>query len=361
MHGHWILLGVISAALTFDYIHAQEREPVDGGWSNWNSFWAGCNRQCGDNGTQIRKRKCTKPAPKYGGKPCEGLSYERRPCNRFPCVPVDGQWGPWVDYPRCSKSCNGGTEGRYRVCNRPRPKLGGKQCEGPRSELTPCNTQPCPPIDGGWSSWTNPDLAMCSVSCGGGWKTRKRWCVKPRPLNGGQKCQGEGRETLSCNTQPCEEPKRRTISNECIECLCRGPWDQKNWGCEAAAAANNKYRISTSFYIDCGKPGWNYEECVANEECSKHCIRRYMWKYVPRKCYPNFNAREAPECEDYARFHYYGPAGCGTAGMARVNKFVRRVKRCVTGDENASLRPWEGHDIPFKNPKPIRRTTTPRK
>ncbi|MDD2647033.1 MAG: hypothetical protein PHV78_03680 [Patescibacteria group bacterium] len=53
---------------------------------------------------------------------------------------------------------------------------------------------PPTPIDGGWSDWS-----ACSVSCGGGTKTRT--CTNPAPANGGKNCEGDS--SLVCNTQSC--------------------------------------------------------------------------------------------------------------------------------------------------------------
>ena len=55
---------------------------------------------------------------------------------------VDGRWGPWGAYTKCSKKCGGGSKSRKRVCVA--PKYGGKPCAGAAVENTKCNTQPCP-------------------------------------------------------------------------------------------------------------------------------------------------------------------------------------------------------------------------
>ena len=40
---------------------------MDGGWSSWSS-WSSCNQDC----LQFRKRQCVNPAPKHGGRYCQG-------------------------------------------------------------------------------------------------------------------------------------------------------------------------------------------------------------------------------------------------------------------------------------------------
>jgi len=61
-----------------------------------------------------------------------------------------------------------------------------KECKGSGPDKTPVN--------GGWSPW-----GRCSVSCGGG--SRTRTCTDPTPANGGDDCVGSSRQ--ACNTQDC--------------------------------------------------------------------------------------------------------------------------------------------------------------
>lgn len=56
---------------------------VDGGWSSW-SDWNSCSKSCG-TGVQEHSRSCTRPAPSYGGKPCDGVARESRWCNTHSC------------------------------------------------------------------------------------------------------------------------------------------------------------------------------------------------------------------------------------------------------------------------------------
>jgi len=59
-------------------------------------------------------------------------------------VVVDGVWGPWSTWSECTKTCSGGVTERFRQCNNPAPKFGGKRCAGNRTETLPCNEQGCP-------------------------------------------------------------------------------------------------------------------------------------------------------------------------------------------------------------------------
>ena len=39
---------------------------------------------------------------------------------------IDGQWGNWGEFSECSRICGGGVQKRYRLCDNPRSKNGGK-------------------------------------------------------------------------------------------------------------------------------------------------------------------------------------------------------------------------------------------
>lgn len=66
------------------------------------------------------------------GTPC-GLNspqslYNKKICMNGECVnersyeivPVDGGWGSWSEFTRCSRTCGGGIQKRYRACDNPR-------------------------------------------------------------------------------------------------------------------------------------------------------------------------------------------------------------------------------------------------
>ena len=58
-------------------------------------------------------------------------------------------------------------------------------------------------VNGGWGIWGA--YGKCSRLCGGGEKTRKRSCNKPVPSNGGLPCSGQSVQSAKCNTKPCRE------------------------------------------------------------------------------------------------------------------------------------------------------------
>ncbi|MCJ8749980.1 hypothetical protein PDJAM_G00193750 [Pangasius djambal] len=171
--------------------------PVDGKWSSWVS-WGACSVSCG-GGTRQRTRLCASPAPKHGGRQCEGNDVHIDFCNSEPC-PIHGNWGPWSTWGSCSRTCNGGQMRRYRTCDNPRPANGGRACAGTDTEIQKCSTLSCP-VDGNWSPWQ--PWGECSASCGIGERTRVRFCNNPAPANKGRPCPGDSTQLSRCNIQPC--------------------------------------------------------------------------------------------------------------------------------------------------------------
>ena len=76
------------------------------------------------------------------------------------------------------------------------PKDGSApECDGDSEVTEQCNTQQCPDWSP-WSEWTS-----CSLTCGGGSKSRQRDCVLDPVRSNDYGCQGEDFETTDCNTQ----------------------------------------------------------------------------------------------------------------------------------------------------------------
>ncbi|XP_061651323.1 thrombospondin-1-like [Phyllopteryx taeniolatus] len=121
-----------------------KRFKQDGGWSHW-SPWSSCSVTCGE-GVITHIRLCNSPTPQMGGMDCQGEGRQTEICQKSPC-PIDGGWGPWSPWDTCTVTCNGGIQNRKRLCSDPAPKYGGKDCIGEGTMSQVCNKQDCP-IDG---------------------------------------------------------------------------------------------------------------------------------------------------------------------------------------------------------------------
>lgn len=67
-----------SQLVTTAGLHASLYLIVDGAWGEWSRL-SECSVTCGI-GLRLKTRKCDNPAPKYGGKPCEGDDQESEVC-----------------------------------------------------------------------------------------------------------------------------------------------------------------------------------------------------------------------------------------------------------------------------------------
>ena len=75
---------------------------------------------------------------------------------------VDGNWGSWSSFGKCSKSCGSGTQLRRRSCDKPPISNGGTPCDGSSIEIRVCSTRPCPGIRYSWHSLYQDVLAIKS-------------------------------------------------------------------------------------------------------------------------------------------------------------------------------------------------------
>ncbi|KAK7502555.1 hypothetical protein BaRGS_00006130, partial [Batillaria attramentaria] len=223
--------------------------PVHGGWSAYRVERVGdCSVSCGGGQQSVTStRTCTNPAPRYGGRICQGdvSKTESRTCNDHPC-PIHGGWSAYrvERVGDCSVSCGGGQQNvtSTRTCTNPAPRYGGRICQGDvsKTESRTCNDHPCP-IHGGWSAYRVERVGDCSVACGGGQQsvTSTRTCTNPAPRYGGRICQGDVSKTESrtCNDHPCpttlaqgDETKVESRSCNSNPCPIDGGWsDWDDW------------------------------------------------------------------------------------------------------------------------------------
>ncbi|XP_071394939.1 semaphorin-5B isoform X1 [Centroberyx affinis] len=173
-------------------------QTTNGGFGPW-APWQPCNNDDGVDGISsclCRSRSCDSPAPRCGGKNCEGPTIEVSNCSR------NGGWTPWSSWGQCSTTCGTGFELRQRSCNNPSPRHGGRVCVGPSRDERFCNegvSCPQPIFWSPWGSWTK-----CSTECGGGVHSRVRTCEN------GNSCPGCALEYKACNLEACPEVKRNT-------------------------------------------------------------------------------------------------------------------------------------------------------
>jgi len=57
---------------------------------------------------------------------------------------VDGQWGTFGSWSSCSVTCGGGVRTRERSCDNPPPSGGGADCVGRSTRQRDCNRDDCP-------------------------------------------------------------------------------------------------------------------------------------------------------------------------------------------------------------------------
>ncbi|XP_013390209.1 thrombospondin-2-like [Lingula anatina] len=121
----------------------------------------------------------------------------------FYCPPVDGGWCTYSDWSDCSVTCENGTKTRSRECKCPEPAYGGATCVGATTETQYCSGLCCP-VDGYLSDWL--PWSSCSATCGlPGTVTRSRTkeCIYPDPDCPGDDCGQLPEEYENCTQKPC--------------------------------------------------------------------------------------------------------------------------------------------------------------
>ncbi|XP_056002317.1 coadhesin-like [Ostrea edulis] len=184
--------------------------PVHGSWATWGQY-STCDKSCG-GGWKIRYRKCNNPSPSNGGEPCYGDSVQPTKCAVTNC-PVDGGWSAWSAYSMCSETCGQGVQIKLRTCTNPIPRYGGNGCVGSTNATRSCQLRECS-VNGSWGHWSH--FRPCDMSCGGGLQMRLRKCDNPAPLHGGLPCPGQVIQTKACNTQPCPDQMKSSLSPNVI-------------------------------------------------------------------------------------------------------------------------------------------------
>lgn len=189
--------------------------PVDGMWGAWSELSA-CSRTCGP-GRAVKTRRCDSPRPMSGGKECPGPDTHTQRCLLVKC-PVDGSWSRWSVWADCSVTCGRGHKEQTRTCTNPAPRHGGRDCEGDSRLLQDCHVdRPCP-VDGGWSRWSK--YSKCRAQpCSKGFTVRSRRCAAPRPAFGGRRCRGKRYDRKECfNDNGCPKNGEWCLWSEWNSC-----------------------------------------------------------------------------------------------------------------------------------------------
>ncbi|NP_001011066.1 complement factor properdin precursor [Xenopus tropicalis] len=181
-----------------------------GSWGPWGQCSGSCIKEgSGVFPVQHRQRQCNSPPPSRDppGRPCLQEDQQVRDCTSLPFCPVAGGWGAWNSDSECSVTCGIGRVRERRVCDSPAPKHGGRYCEGPDTRQQMCNTKVGCPVDGTWSQWQpwSPCARLQEdITCTKkvGTQSRKRECEGDK--FGGKWCESNHRESRSCyNAEGC--------------------------------------------------------------------------------------------------------------------------------------------------------------
>lgn len=234
--------------------------------SDWEP-WFACDKSC-HGGQTFRIRRLLHPSA-FGGRCSEQSLRETAACNTVPCQQETNNCviGDWADWGACSTQSGPGIKTRKRAVTLPATGDGAPCEESGLEEIMSCEVAAVSVVDCLWGEWNG--WSDCSLSCGGGIKTRGRHIVTA-PQNGGRACDAlDKAEVAPCNVQSC--------GSECRD----GTWgDWMDWTtCSAtcSSAYRSRRRIVESLPDACGRmPDGIREEfqlcsglpsCIPNRDC----------------------------------------------------------------------------------------------
>lgn len=248
-------------------------ECVDGRWSKWGA-WGKCSSDCSP-AYRVRHRNVAEH-PNSCGKPATGLEDEYELCPGLPSCEPDQDCGlsGWKEWSDCSSKCFGVQERQRNVEKFARGN--GKSCvHTSLKEVRACNPlfgetaeSDCQPnipkscVIGSWEKWTE-----CSVSCGGGHRSRVRQVLSPA-ANGGEACNAALEMVEPCGEKVCDE-------SVCVDCVWEA-WSE--WGaCTKCGDQRFRHRNIARVPNHCGKPcdskaakelGTCHSDCEKSFHCS---------------------------------------------------------------------------------------------
>uniref|UniRef100_H9GNM8 SCO-spondin n=1 Tax=Anolis carolinensis TaxID=28377 RepID=H9GNM8_ANOCA len=291
---------------------------VNGYWSEWTP-WSECSASCG-LGLQNRYHFCTDPAPSGMGLPCLGPDREDRPCLLQTCA-RSGGWGSWGQWTPCTVSCGGGMRSRTRACDSPAPQGGGDYCEGPPTQLEACGLNPCPGLD--CSAVEGTVFSGCGPPCPRSCDDMAHclWACEPG-------CYCTRGKVLGANGTSCVEKS----SCPCLDLLSGhrflpGETVPHPDGCNTCTCSHGKLSCTTQA---CPVPG-SWCEWVPWSPCSRTCGNEMVTRYRTCSC-PKPQHRGA-ECEGAQEYH-------GDSGVQLQRKECPTATFCPVDGSWSTWGPW---------------------
>ncbi|CAD7963451.1 unnamed protein product [Amoebophrya sp. A25] len=188
--------------------HQARKHSIDCDLSEWGE-WTTCDRSCGGGQTYREKARIRKN--EFGGTPCKGFVRQTLPCNSQPCHETqDCTTSQWSEWGACSVTCGAGTQQRSRALVQ-LPRNNGRTCDLALDEVRACHLERCrDEQDCTWQDWQ--PWSGCTVSCGGGSRTRQR-LIEHAPTRGGMLCKAQTmNEVEPCKIEPCSSPSDCIVS-----------------------------------------------------------------------------------------------------------------------------------------------------
>ncbi|CAG2244015.1 unnamed protein product [Mytilus edulis] len=182
----------------------------------------------------------------------------------------------------CTRTCGGGTRTREKYCC-----LIIWMCGVDSTETQSCNTQCCA-VNGGWGNWGS--YTACSVSCEGGIQYRYRLCNNPSAVCGGADCPYSDTDSRTCNEDIC--------------CPDDGGWETwREWySCPVTCGGGTQYR-----YRLCNNPLVYCNGALCPDCAGGNCANNVQESTDPRSC----NTLDCNVCGN--REIGYGPPSSYTA------------------------------------------------
>jgi hypothetical protein len=275
--------------------------PVPCEISAWGA-WSTCDRTCGSGDSTRTRTILTAAAGDISEKDSCPVLQQHKFCNTATCA-VDCEMGAWDTWGDCSQTCNGGTRQRHRSENTP-ALYGGVACPTAKETGT-CGEGACP-VDCAVSAWE--EFATCSVSCGAGWRLRRRNIVK-WPASGGKACPGLD-EQAPCDLGEC--PHHCTVSTF-------SDWSACSTTC--GAGSMTRVRSITEHASHSGYECPNLEDtaaCNTANPCPQDCTVGdwSSWGTCDKSCGGGFQTR----------VRVVATAAVGTTGKACPN--LSHVQEC---------------------------------